>query len=345
MRLISRKDLLVIACFLGIAAQSALIRAVNNDGHTDIWWHDSSSVTNQAWTMNGTNHLGTVPLPSLGAPDTNWVMSGLGDFNNDGQLDILWYHRNDGQIAVWFMNGTNFLNAALLQSQTDTNWVIVGTGYFSGSTDKYIDILWRHQNDGQNAIWLMQGTNFITGQLITTVSDLNWVVGGVGDFNGDGQSDIMWNHVSDGQNAVWYMNGTNYSSSATIQTAATNWTCVGVGYMDSDNRPDLLWRYNPTGAGVIWFMYNNLLSSTGSIDTQATNWKVGGLGDSKLDIDGDGLPDLWERNYFGNLNQGANDDFDGDGFTNLQEYLNGTDPTVRDLNLSISKPKANSNVP
>jgi hypothetical protein len=46
-----------------------------------------------------------------------------------------------------------------------------------------------------------------------------------------------------------------------------------------------------------------------------------------VDSDGDGLPDWWEMLYFGNLNQGTNDDPDGDGITNLQEYLEGRNPT------------------
>jgi parallel beta-helix repeat protein len=46
------------------------------------------------------------------------------------------------------------------------------------------------------------------------------------------------------------------------------------------------------------------------------------------DTDADGLPDLWEDQYFGNLDQGPNDDFDNDGATNLEEYNAGTDPTV-----------------
>jgi hypothetical protein len=45
------------------------------------------------------------------------------------------------------------------------------------------------------------------------------------------------------------------------------------------------------------------------------------------DSDGDGLLDSWELQYFGNLNQGANDDPDGDGSTNLQESRQGRDPT------------------
>ena len=44
------------------------------------------------------------------------------------------------------------------------------------------------------------------------------------------------------------------------------------------------------------------------------------------DTDLDGLPDEWEIQHFGNLNQTASGDPDGDGFTNLQEYLADPNP-------------------
>ena len=46
-----------------------------------------------------------------------------------------------------------------------------------------------------------------------------------------------------------------------------------------------------------------------------------------LDSDGDGLPDWWQMLYFGHLDYGADDDVDGDGFTNAQEYADRSDPT------------------
>jgi hypothetical protein len=46
--------------------------------------------------------------------------------------------------------------------------------------------------------------------------------------------------------------------------------------------------------------------------------------------DFDGLPDSWEYNYFGNLDQDPDEDFDNDGWTNLEEYQNGWDPTDPD---------------
>lgn len=48
------------------------------------------------------------------------------------------------------------------------------------------------------------------------------------------------------------------------------------------------------------------------------------------DSDADSLPDSWELDYFGNLNQTENGDPDNDGFTNFQEWETGTNPTVSD---------------
>jgi len=45
------------------------------------------------------------------------------------------------------------------------------------------------------------------------------------------------------------------------------------------------------------------------------------------DVDDDGLPDDWERRYFGDLDYGCEDDPDEDGYTNCEEYQGGSDPT------------------
>ena len=48
------------------------------------------------------------------------------------------------------------------------------------------------------------------------------------------------------------------------------------------------------------------------------------------DSDADGLVDIWEVQYFGDLTHWASEDYDGDGLTNLEEQTNHTDPTVAD---------------
>jgi len=51
---------------------------------------------------------------------------------------------------------------------------------------------------------------------------------------------------------------------------------------------------------------------------------------SIVDLDGDDLPDWWEVKYFGAIpEQSGSDDYDNDGYSNLQEYASRTDPTVK----------------
>jgi hypothetical protein len=63
--------------------------------------------------------------------------------------------------------------------------------------------------------------------------------------------------------------------------------------------------------------------------------QVGGYPEYKgqpvKDADGDGIPDEWEMKYGLNPNDpsDAGKDCNGDGYTNIEKYLNGLDPTKK----------------
>lgn len=79
---------------------------------------------------------------------------------------------------------------------------------------------------------------------------------------------------------------------------------------------------------------NDVRNKTGKVINHPSDvggWPTLAAGTHCNDVDWDGMADEWESMMFGNISRGsttaASDDFDNDGYTDLEEYLNGTDPT------------------
>jgi hypothetical protein len=134
----------------------------NGDAKPDILWRHEVSGENVAWFMNGTVLTSGTFLVPPSLPDTNWKIVGTGYFNDDVQLDILWWHQGSGQLVAWFMNGITMTGGELTSPPgiTDTQWRPVATGDYN--RDNREDIVWRHQVTGDNMIWHMGGPNGTT---------------------------------------------------------------------------------------------------------------------------------------------------------------------------------------
>jgi pectate lyase len=66
--------------------------------------------------------------------------------------------------------------------------------------------------------------------------------------------------------------------------------------------------------------------------TQVGGWPALASAPARVDSDSDGIPDEWESSHRLDPHDArdANLDRDADGYTNLEEFLNGTDPDVKD---------------
>src|SRR5262245_36136955 len=141
----------------------------------------------------------------------------------------------------------------------------------------------------------MNGATVLSQPAINWVTDLNWKIAGVGDFDGDGKSDILWRNGATGQNLVWLMNGSTIVGQPVINWVTDfNWSIAGVGDFDGDGKSDILWHNSATGSNTIWRMSGATISG-GAVGFEVVadlNWNITGVGD----FDGDGKSDIQWRN-------------------------------------------------
>ena len=311
---------------------------------------------NSLWFMNNNVLEQSQPiLPDL-VPDLDWEIVGTGDFNGDGQRDLVWQHRTTRVIGVWFMNGRAMSSTALTNPDRvgDLNWRIVGVADFN--RDNKPDLLWQHESTGEVAIWHMDGVNLV-GATLTNPSapnDWNWKLMDVGDFNQDGYPDLLWEHQSWGQVAIWYMNDATYLSSTLTYPSGVDdlsWKITGTGDFNRDGRTDITWQHAVTGMISVWYMNGSSWISPAVFSPaypESASWTVQAVGDFQsvnVDSDNDLMPDAWELQHFGNLSQSASGDYDGDGVSNLQEFRNGTNPAVPSVTIKMARPRIGSGVP
>lgn len=123
------------------------------------------------------------------------------------------------------------------------------------------------------------------------------------------------------------LNGTNWEWILRTEPGATNLVVSNLTYDISFFR---LGRTNDDDGDLMSTAFEQLVSHTDP---------------NNGDENTNNIPDGWEWAYFGSLQPGDSD-YDGDGVSNYQEYLNGTDPNTIKFWLSVTNQYVNnSSVP
>lgn len=139
---------------------------VNGDGRADLIWQHTVDGRLAAWIMDGVMQRWGIALEPAQVPDVSWRIAGNGDFNDDGQTDLVWQH-TDGRVAVWLMNGLSLMDGRLVTQPvlTDPAWRVRAVGDLDG--DGSADLIWHHAADGRVAAWLMRGLVCMEATLLT----------------------------------------------------------------------------------------------------------------------------------------------------------------------------------
>jgi hypothetical protein len=166
--------------------------------------------------------------------------------------------------------------------------------------DGQYDLLWRDKVSGYLAAWMLNGTAVkVEVGISHSMPDVNWEVGGTGDFNADGKADIVWRNKQNGAVGVWFMDRTQVLGAVSFSLAQveTTWKIAGVGDFNEDGHADILWQHD-TGPLALWTMRRTTLRLVSPVGLgldmpNSVKWRVASI----ADIDGDGHVDiLWRHN-------------------------------------------------
>jgi len=201
-----------------------------------------------------------------------------GDFNGDGQVDLLLYQPQQQWSGIAFMDANgNIAGSTPLWN----GWKPVAQADFN--QDGQSDIVVENLANDWKGILYWDGTNIQSSQSITGWD--GWDIVGSGNFNDDGTEDLLIKHQTQNWHGVLYMGGTDGSQVISSQgiTVWDGWEIKGVGDFNGDGRADLVAQHSEQGwHGILELDDNQQIVSSTSI-AGWSGWDIVGTSDQNED--------------------------------------------------------------
>jgi len=261
--------------------------SITFNGDTKVEGNETFSV-NLSGASNGASIAHAQGIGTIVNDDTTPMASHApteGDFNGDGNSDILFRNTHTGSVALWELNG-NHITSNTTVGSAGLNWHADGIGDFNG--DGKSDVLWT-SDKGQVAMWEMNGDHIASNTTVGQVG-AGWHVAQVADFNGDGKSDVLWQN-DNGKVALWEMDGDHIKSNTTVGSVGSGWHIEAAADFSGDGKADILWQ-NASGKVAMWQMDGDHVAANTTVGSVGSTWHVAGADD----FNGDGKADvLWQN--------------------------------------------------
>jgi hypothetical protein len=175
---------------------------MNADNQADYVFYSSELNGIVIWTTNANNQI-TNGFRVAGTPTVPGTFEAIGDFDGDGDRDILW--RNGSIVTLWTMNGGQFVSQTALTQIAPPGFVMSGVGDFN--RDGRQDVVWRNQATNTTVLWLFSADTAQNPNppavILPAAGGSTWQIGTVVDLDGDGTSDLLWRNNTEDLAVYW----------------------------------------------------------------------------------------------------------------------------------------------
>lgn len=101
--------------------------------------HKPSSKKVSALELDAAVEIGQVSTLASNA-NSDWSVVGCGDFDKDGESDVLWQNKNSRALAFWRMKSLQVVGATALPTPS-VGWKLIGVGDLND--DGSADVIWQ----------------------------------------------------------------------------------------------------------------------------------------------------------------------------------------------------------